>query len=163
MATVRTDRSPNARILSSIHLRISGALERCQRGTSGPPLHRVAHFPEAIESQRVLGQGSRRPGALYAKPVCPYRFGRPRMHVLIVDDGAVPRRIAPPDRLVVSRSLEEAAERACRSLRHPPAKWRSIRTFRAIGRPRDKHDRRIKTQCVSPCADAACVMTWRCC
>ncbi|MGA7537156.1 MAG: IS256 family transposase [Steroidobacteraceae bacterium] len=60
----------------------------------------------------------------------------------------------------VARSLEEAGERLITFLRYPPAQWRSIRTTNAIERLHEEFKRRIKTQCVLPCADTACMMFW---
>ena len=60
----------------------------------------------------------------------------------------------------VARSLEEAGERLVTFLRYPPAQWRSIRTTNAIERLHEEFKRRIKTQCVTPCADTACMMFW---
>ena len=60
----------------------------------------------------------------------------------------------------VARSLEEAGERLFTFLRYPPAQWRSIHTTNAIERLHEEFKRRIKTQCVLPCADTACMMFW---
>ncbi|MGH7106465.1 MAG: IS256 family transposase [Acetobacteraceae bacterium] len=60
----------------------------------------------------------------------------------------------------VARSLEEAGERLFTFLRYPPQQWRSIRTTNAIERLHEEFKRRIKTQCVLPCADTACMMFW---
>ena len=60
----------------------------------------------------------------------------------------------------VARSLEEASERLFTFLRYPPAQWRSLRTTNAIERLHEEFKRRIKTQCVLPCADTACTMFW---
>lgn len=53
----------------------------------------------------------------------------------------------------VARSFEEAGERLFTFLRYPPPQWHSIRTTNAIERLHEECKRRIKTQCVLPCAD----------
>lgn len=60
----------------------------------------------------------------------------------------------------VADSLEEAGERLFTFLRYPPAQWRSIRTTNAIERLHEEFKRRIKTQCVLPCEDTACMLFW---
>ena len=40
-------------------------------------------------------------------------------------------------------------------LRYPPTRWCSVRTTNAIERLHKEFKRRIKTQCVLPCADTA--------
>lgn len=60
----------------------------------------------------------------------------------------------------VANSLEEASDRLFTFLRYPPAQWRSIRTTNAIERLHEEFKRRIKTQCVLPCADTACMLFW---
>ena len=45
-------------------------------------------------------------------------------------------------------------------LRFPDVQWRSIRTTNAIERQHEEFRRRIKTQCVLPCADTACMLFW---
>lgn len=60
----------------------------------------------------------------------------------------------------VANSLEEAGDRLFTFLRYPPAQWRSIRTSNAIERLHEEFKRRIKTQCVLPCEDTACMLFW---
>lgn len=57
-------------------------------------------------------------------------------------------------------SLEEAGPRLFTFLRYPPEQWRSIRTTNAIERLHEEFKRRIKTQCLLPCAETACMMFW---
>ncbi len=52
----------------------------------------------------------------------------------------------------VADSLEEAGERLFTFLRYPPEPWRSLRTTNAIERLHEEFKRRIKTQCLLPCA-----------
>lgn len=60
----------------------------------------------------------------------------------------------------VADSLEEAGERLFTFLRYPQPQWRSLRTSNAIERLHEEFKRRIKTQCVLPCADTACMLFW---
>lgn len=60
----------------------------------------------------------------------------------------------------VADSLEEAGDRLFTFLRYPDSQWRSIRTTNAIERLHEEFRRRIKTQCVLPCADTACMLFW---
>lgn len=60
----------------------------------------------------------------------------------------------------VADSLEEAGENLFTYLRYPPTQWKSIRTTNAIERLHEEFKRRIKTQCVLPCADTACMLFW---
>ena len=60
----------------------------------------------------------------------------------------------------VADSLEEAGERLFTHLRFPPAQWKSIRTTNAIERLHEEFKRRIKTQCLLPCAETACMLFW---
>ena len=60
----------------------------------------------------------------------------------------------------VADSLEEAGDRLFTFLRYPPAQWRSIRTSNAIERLHEEFKRRIKTQCVLPCAETAAMLFW---
>jgi transposase-like protein len=55
----------------------------------------------------------------------------------------------------VADSLEEAGERLFTFLRYPPEQWRSLRTTNAIERLHEEFKRRIKTQCLLPCAETA--------
>jgi transposase-like protein len=45
-------------------------------------------------------------------------------------------------------------------LRFPDDQWKSIRTTNAIERLHEEFKRRIKTQCMLPCADTACMLFW---
>lgn len=45
-------------------------------------------------------------------------------------------------------------------LRLPPRHWRSIRTTNAIERLDEELKRRIKTQCLLPSAETACMLFW---
>jgi transposase-like protein len=60
----------------------------------------------------------------------------------------------------VADSLEEADERLFTFLRYPPAQWRSLRTTNAIERLHEEFKRRIKTQCLLPCAETAAMLFW---
>jgi putative transposase len=60
----------------------------------------------------------------------------------------------------VADSLEEAGEKLFTFLRFPPDQWRSIRTTNAIERLHEEFKRRIKTQCMLPCAETACMLFW---
>jgi transposase-like protein len=60
----------------------------------------------------------------------------------------------------VADSLEEAGDRLFTFLRYPDSQWKSIRTTNAIERLHEEFRRRIKIQCVLPCADTACMLFW---
>lgn len=60
----------------------------------------------------------------------------------------------------VADSLEEAGEKLFTFLRFPPEQWKSIRTTNAIERLHEEFKRRIKTQCILPCAGTACMLFW---
>jgi putative transposase len=60
----------------------------------------------------------------------------------------------------VADSLEEAGERLFTFLRYPPGQWRSLRTTNAIERLHEEFKRRIKTQCLLPCAETAAMLFW---
>src|SRR5260221_1947589 len=60
----------------------------------------------------------------------------------------------------VADSLPEAGEQLFTFLRLPPSQWRSIRTTNAIERLHEEFKRRIKTQCLLPCAETACLLFW---
>ena len=60
----------------------------------------------------------------------------------------------------VADSLEEAGEKLFTFLRFPAEQWRSIRTTNAIERLHEEFKRRIKTQCMLPCAETACLLFW---
>jgi transposase-like protein len=60
----------------------------------------------------------------------------------------------------VADSLEEAGDRLFTFLRFPDSQWKSIRTTNAIERLHEEFRRRIKTQCVLPCAETACMLFW---
>jgi putative transposase len=60
----------------------------------------------------------------------------------------------------VADSLEEAGEQLFTFLRFPADQWRSIRTTNAIERLHEEFKRRIKTQCLLPCAETACMLFW---
>ncbi len=49
-------------------------------------------------------------------------------------------------------------KRCCDFLRYPPSQWKSLRTTNAIERLREEFKRRIKTQCVLPTAETACML-----
>jgi putative transposase len=57
-------------------------------------------------------------------------------------------------------SLDEAGPRLFTFLRYPPEQWKSIRTTNAIERLHEEFKRRIKTQCLLPCAETACMLFW---
>jgi putative transposase len=60
----------------------------------------------------------------------------------------------------VADSLEEAGPRLFTFLRYPSAQWRSLRTTNAIERLHEEFKRRIKTQCLLPCAETAAMLFW---
>jgi len=60
----------------------------------------------------------------------------------------------------VADSLNEAGERLFTFLRYPPEQWRSLRTTNAIERLHEEFKRRIKTQCLLPCAETAAMLFW---
>ncbi len=60
----------------------------------------------------------------------------------------------------VAESLEEAGDHLFTYLRYPEAQWKSMRTTNAIERLHEEFRRRIKTQCVLPCAETACMLFW---
>jgi transposase-like protein len=60
----------------------------------------------------------------------------------------------------VAASLEEAGDQLFTFLRFPSDQWKSIRTTNAIERLHEEFKRRIKTQCMLPCADTACMLFW---
>lgn len=60
----------------------------------------------------------------------------------------------------VADSLAEARPNLFTFLRYPPEQWKSIRTTNAIERLHEEFKRRIKTQCLLPCAETACMLFW---
>lgn len=60
----------------------------------------------------------------------------------------------------VADSLEEAGDKLFTFLRFPDEQWKSIRTSNAIERLHEEFKRRIKTQCLLPCAETACMLFW---
>jgi putative transposase len=60
----------------------------------------------------------------------------------------------------VAKSLDEAGERLFTFLRYPPEQWRSLRTTNAVERLHEEFKRRIKTQCLLPCAETAAMLFW---
>lgn len=60
----------------------------------------------------------------------------------------------------VADSLEEAGGELFTFLRWPPEQWRSLRTTNAIERLHEEFKRRIKTQCLLPCAETVCMLFW---
>jgi putative transposase len=60
----------------------------------------------------------------------------------------------------VADSLDEAGERLFTFVRYPPEQWRSLRTTNAIERLHEEFKRRIKTQCLLPCAETAAMLFW---
>ena len=60
----------------------------------------------------------------------------------------------------VADSLEEAGDKLFTFLRFPEEQWRPIRTSNAIERLHEEFKRRIKTQCMLPCAETACMLFW---
>ena len=60
----------------------------------------------------------------------------------------------------VADSLDEAGECLFIFLRYPPEQWRSLRTTNAIERLHEEFKRRIKTQCLLPCAETAAMLFW---
>jgi transposase-like protein len=64
------------------------------------------------------------------------------------------RRLKCP---AVAASLEEAGARL---LHYPPEQWKSLRTRNAVERLHEEFKRRIKTQCLLPCPETACMLFW---
>lgn len=60
----------------------------------------------------------------------------------------------------VVTSLQEAGEKLFTFLRFPDDQWKSIRTTNAIERLHEEFKRRIKTQCMLPCHETACMLFW---
>jgi transposase-like protein len=60
----------------------------------------------------------------------------------------------------VAASLEEAGARLFTFLHYPPGQWKSLRTTNAVERLHEEFKRRIKTQCLLPCAETACMLFW---
>ncbi len=60
----------------------------------------------------------------------------------------------------VVASLAEAGGRLFTFLRYPPEQWKSLRTTNAVERLHEEFKRRIKTQCLLPCAETACMLFW---
>lgn len=60
----------------------------------------------------------------------------------------------------VAESLNEAGDKLFTFLRYPDVQWKSIRTTNAIERLHEEFKRRIKTQCMLPCEDTACMLFW---
>ena len=60
----------------------------------------------------------------------------------------------------VATSLEEAGARLFTFVRYPTEQWRSSRTTNAIERLHEEFKRRIKTQCLLPCAETAAMLFW---
>ena len=60
----------------------------------------------------------------------------------------------------VADSLLEAGPTLFTFLRFPSEQWKSIRTTNAIERLHEEFKRRIKTQCLLPCAETACMLFW---
>jgi putative transposase len=60
----------------------------------------------------------------------------------------------------VATSFEEAGERLFTFVRYPPEQWRSLRTTNAVERLHEEFKRRIKTQCLLPCAETAAMLFW---
>jgi putative transposase len=60
----------------------------------------------------------------------------------------------------VAASMEEAGARLFTFLHYPPEQWKSLRTTNAVERLHEEFKRRIKTQCLLPCAKTACMLFW---
>ena len=60
----------------------------------------------------------------------------------------------------VADSLEEAGDKLFTFPRFPPERRKSIRTTNAIERLHEEFKRRIKTQCMLPCGETACMLFW---
>lgn len=60
----------------------------------------------------------------------------------------------------VADSFEEAGDKLFTFLRFPACQWRSIRTTNAIERLNEEFRRRIKIQCMLPCAESVCMLFW---
>ena len=60
----------------------------------------------------------------------------------------------------VADSLEDAGDRLFTFTRLDPSQWKSARTTNAIERLNEEFKRRIKTQCLLPCAETAAMLFW---
>ena len=60
----------------------------------------------------------------------------------------------------VADSLEESGDKLFTFTRFPQSQWKSIRTSNAIERLHEEFKRRIKTETVLPCAEAAAMLFW---
>jgi putative transposase len=60
----------------------------------------------------------------------------------------------------VAASLEEAGANLFTFLLYPPDQWKSIGTTNAIERLHEEFKHRIKTQCLLPYAETACMLFW---
>ena len=67
------------------------------------------------------------------------------------------RRLRSPP---VATSLEEAGEKLFTFLRFPDDQWKSIPDHQCHRTLAWEFKRRIKTQCMLPCADTACMLFW---
>ena len=86
------------------------------------------------------------------------------MHAKTADDVLSKRKVFLAKwklrRQPVAASLEEAGARLFTFVRYPPEQWRSSRTTNAIERLHEEFKRRIKTQCLLPCAETAAMLSW---
>ena len=57
-----------------------------------------------------------------------------------------------------AQAPQEAGDKLFTFLRYPDCQWRSIRTSNAIERLNEEFRRRIKIQCVLPCAESVCML-----
>jgi putative transposase len=116
-----------------------------QRCTVHKHRNLLAHAPQKLHDELNADYTD----MIYAKSVADVKAKR----------RAFLRKWRPKCRAVVD-SLEEAGEQLFTFLRFPDSQWRSIRTTNAIERLHEEFRRRIKTQCVLPCAETACMLFW---
>ena len=129
----------------------SGARQPVGRG-AGPALHRAqgaqparprAEVPARRDQGRLQRHGARQDGC---------RGGWPSARRSWPSGSSA---VAP-----VADSLDEAGARLFTFLRYPPEQWRALRTTNAIERLHEEFKRRIKTQCLLPCAETAAMLFW---
>jgi putative transposase len=62
--------------------------------------------------------------------------------------------------MIYARTVKAVEVKRKAFLLYPPDQWKSIRTTNAIERLHEEFKRRIKTQCLLPCAETACMLFW---
>ena len=115
--------------------------------------------PGAGSSRGRYSGGTRRPGYTALSRLASYRR-KSDTDALLDCSHAKRGSTQGTSRRPVADSLEEAGAELFSFLRWPPEQWRSLRTMNAIERPHEEFKRRIKTQCLLPCAETACMLFW---